>query len=306
MDALYPKNNYIFVSYAHKDAAKVLPLIDALRQSGFSVWYDQGIEAGTEWPEYIAKSIENCGVFLACISPASMQSNNCRNEINFALSLKKECLTVYLEETKMTAGMQLQLGSLQALFKNRHKTDESFYQSLISANILQHLQRIPAPTQQQKSQEIAPAVSVAKATAQASAEKSAKESKVGTLTIQWLLFCVVLLAVDYTTMWLATSYIENGFLMTIAAAFPALIFGVIHMIRAKKTIDKLPPKEQTGIIENICVFIFLSFVLSTVGDCFLIFCTSKVIFKILISLGINLVRYFVLLACMPDGPKQAK
>jgi uncharacterized membrane protein (DUF485 family) len=202
--------------------------------------------------------------------------------------------------------MQLQLGSLQALFKNRHKTDESFYQSLISANILQHLQRIPAPTQQQKSQEIAPAVSVAKATAQASAEKSAKESKVGTLTIQWLLFCVVLLAVDYTTMWLATSYIENGFLMTISAAFPALIFGVIHMIRAKKTIDKLPPKEQTGIIENICVFIFLSFVLSTVGDCFLIFCTSKVIFKILISLGINLVRYFVLLGCMPDGPKQAK
>ena len=45
---------YIFVSYAHKDAAMVMPLITGLQDRGFRVWFDAGIEAGTEWPEYIA------------------------------------------------------------------------------------------------------------------------------------------------------------------------------------------------------------------------------------------------------------
>ena len=48
------KKPYIFVSYAHKNDTKVLPRIESLQQRGFWVWFDQGIEAGTEWPRYIA------------------------------------------------------------------------------------------------------------------------------------------------------------------------------------------------------------------------------------------------------------
>ena len=303
MNEFYPQNNYIFVSYAHKDADKVLPLIDELRKNGFSVWYDQGIEAGTEWPEYIAESIKNCGVFLACISPASMQSNNCRNEINFALSLKKECLTVYLEETKMTAGMQLQLGSLQALFKNRHKTEKSFYQSLIGANILQQLQRVPAPAKEQET-ELSPAYFTENSPAPIAKEK--KEEKGSVLSIYCVLFCALLLTVDYITMWLATSYIDNGFLMTLVAASPVLILGVIFMLVMKKKVSVLPTNLQKQVIEVMCVCVAFAFLLSLIGDCFFIFCTSKVIFKILISLGINLVRYFIVFGCTPDEPKESK
>ena len=43
--------NYVFVSYAHKDSDTVLPYIEAMKQNGFRVWYDRGIEAGTEWAE---------------------------------------------------------------------------------------------------------------------------------------------------------------------------------------------------------------------------------------------------------------
>ena len=48
---------YIFISYAHKDMAKVLPIIEGLAEKGFRIWYDAGIEAGTEWPEYIAEHL---------------------------------------------------------------------------------------------------------------------------------------------------------------------------------------------------------------------------------------------------------
>ena len=35
---------YIFVSYAHKDSEVVMRAIALLQQSGFRVWYDEGID----------------------------------------------------------------------------------------------------------------------------------------------------------------------------------------------------------------------------------------------------------------------
>lgn len=48
---------YIFVNYAHSDAYVVVPTIEILRKNGFRVWYDKGIEAGTEWPQNIAEHL---------------------------------------------------------------------------------------------------------------------------------------------------------------------------------------------------------------------------------------------------------
>ena len=47
--------DYIFVSYAHKDSDFVLPIIDNLHDLGYRLWFDEGIEASAEWPEYIEK-----------------------------------------------------------------------------------------------------------------------------------------------------------------------------------------------------------------------------------------------------------
>ena len=309
MQEIYEKDKYIFVSYAHKDSPTVLPLIDALRKNGYTVWYDQGIEAGTEWPEYIAERIQECGVFLACISPAAMQSNNCRNEINFALSLKKDCLTVYLEETHMTAGMQLQLGSLQALFKYRHKTQASFYDALISATLLQRIQRAPAPIQQ----EIAPTAPIAKATPAPIAakptvtqEKTQGEThaKSGKTILLSIVLCALTIAVDYISMWLGTTYIKNGFFVFLVMVIPSIAMGQIMWASLKKPIRKLTADEQKVVIENICVCVFFMILASLVGDCFLMFNVKKVIFKILISIGINSLRYFILLATLPGETKK--
>ena len=127
---------YIFVSYAHKDSDVVIPMIDAMMAAGFRVWYDQGIQAGTEWPEYIETHMDMCEVVLVCMSPATVNSVNCRNEINYASMLQKEMLVVYLEPTELAKGMNLQLNSKQSLFKYRHQTDETFLRELVDANIL--------------------------------------------------------------------------------------------------------------------------------------------------------------------------
>ena len=128
---------YIFISYAHKNTAQVLPILAHLQQQGFRLWYDAGIEAGTEWPEYIAEHLQKCGCFVAFITQDALDSQNCRREINFAISKQLPMLAVYLEEVTMSPGMEMQLGTLQALFRNRHSQAVSFLEALCQAVILQ-------------------------------------------------------------------------------------------------------------------------------------------------------------------------
>ena len=138
---------YIFISYAHADSERVFPIITALQERGYRVWYDAGIEAGTEWPEYIAEHLDGCAAFLAFISEGSMNSHNCRREINFAIELRKEPMVIYLEDVKMSLGMRMQLGSLQAMFRHRHKSDGSFLDELCGSQVLDECRQVTPPAQ---------------------------------------------------------------------------------------------------------------------------------------------------------------
>ncbi|MDD4834303.1 MAG: TIR domain-containing protein [Lutispora sp.] len=116
---------YMFISYAHVDSSMVYPIISEFNDMGYNVWYDEGIEPGIEWPEEIANALDRCSLFVVFITPASAGSLNVRNEINFALSRKLPFIAIYLKETALTPGLQLQMGSKQAILKY-NMDDESF------------------------------------------------------------------------------------------------------------------------------------------------------------------------------------
>ncbi len=138
MVAIYEgKDPYIFVSYAHKDTARVFPIMEGLAAQGFRIWYDAGIEAGTEWPEYIAEHLRDSGCVLAFLSEASLASVNCRQEINLAINKQKPLLVAHLEQCEMSIGMQMRLDMVQAIYRDRHPHDNSFIDALARAQILQ-------------------------------------------------------------------------------------------------------------------------------------------------------------------------
>ena len=110
-------SKYIFVSYAHKNMRKVFHILHQLYKSGYNIWYDEGIEPGTEWPEIIGKAIMNCDQFLVFISGESVRSRNVRNEVNFAFNHHKKMLVVYLENTPLSHGLELQIGTVQSIKK---------------------------------------------------------------------------------------------------------------------------------------------------------------------------------------------
>ncbi|MDO4807403.1 MAG: toll/interleukin-1 receptor domain-containing protein [Coriobacteriales bacterium] len=49
--------DYVFVSYAHADRNAALPIIRALVDEGYRVWYDDGIQKGSKYPDYIASHV---------------------------------------------------------------------------------------------------------------------------------------------------------------------------------------------------------------------------------------------------------
>ncbi|MBR4768058.1 MAG: TIR domain-containing protein [Lachnospiraceae bacterium] len=101
--------NYIFISYAHKDEGKVLPVLRAMEDQNIRFWYDEGLEAGQNWPQTIAEKLRDSGAMIAFLSAHSLASQNCSREINYAVAGKKEILKVRLDKTELPPDMAMQL-----------------------------------------------------------------------------------------------------------------------------------------------------------------------------------------------------
>ena len=120
------KEPYIFVSYAHKDSPTVFRIIEKLSARGYRIWYDEGIEPGSEWPEYIANHLIGAEMVLSFLTPNAVQSVNCRREVNFALSKNKPVLAIYMDKFEIPAGMELQLSSQQNVLYYNYDSEERF------------------------------------------------------------------------------------------------------------------------------------------------------------------------------------
>ena len=135
------KKPYIFVSYAHKDSAVVFRLVEQLNERGYRIWYDEGIEPGSEWPEYIANHLLGAEMVLSVLTPSAVNSVNCRREINFALSKNKPVLTIYMEDIELPVGLELQLSSQQSVLYYTYDSEERFLDKIETCQHLRPCKR---------------------------------------------------------------------------------------------------------------------------------------------------------------------
>jgi hypothetical protein len=81
--------SYVFVSYFREDAKIVRALLDQFDRDGVPYWIDEsGIELGEQWRARIAKTIEQAGAFLLCISSSywSRPNSYVHEELGIAVS----------------------------------------------------------------------------------------------------------------------------------------------------------------------------------------------------------------------------
>ena len=131
---------YVFVSYSHKDSDRVFPILQRLQAEGLRIWYDKGIEWGSEWDIEIGNHIVNCECLIAFHSNNSKESTYCRREIAFSSDYQKNILSIYLEAVEFDNGMKLRLALHQATYFYQYSVDEmeDFYSRLFEkTSILQ-------------------------------------------------------------------------------------------------------------------------------------------------------------------------
>ncbi|MFX1257604.1 MAG: toll/interleukin-1 receptor domain-containing protein [Promethearchaeota archaeon] len=128
---------FLFVSYTHKDKAQVYPILRKLKENGINIWYDEGIPLSTDWCNTLAEKIIDCSIFLSFISPYILESENTKDEIQFAINEKKPYLAIYIKETDLSPGLKMRMRRIQGIQKYDMEENQ-FYKKLIN-NVKQML-----------------------------------------------------------------------------------------------------------------------------------------------------------------------
>ena len=92
----------IFISYSRKDTDFVRRVADRLLESGIDIWVDwEDIPPSVDWIKEIQKGIESADIFLLFVSPDSMSSKVCKEEISHAALNGKRIIPVIVRDVDM-------------------------------------------------------------------------------------------------------------------------------------------------------------------------------------------------------------
>ena len=124
------KEPYIYLNYDPKDHFRVKIIIEEFQKyRHVRLWFANEYTTF----EQRAEKIKSCAAFLSCITNTSIQSEIFKQEINLAIELRKNPMIVYLEDVTLSLGMRMRLGTLQAIYAQRHDGIRSLVDELCRA-----------------------------------------------------------------------------------------------------------------------------------------------------------------------------
>ena len=113
----------VFISYSRADSDLARKLNDALQIQGKTTWFDQeSIASGSDFQQEIYQGIKVSDNFVFILSPRSVNSPYCKDEVEYAASLNKRFVTV-LHRQVNTNDLHPELAKVQWIDFNGDKGD---------------------------------------------------------------------------------------------------------------------------------------------------------------------------------------
>jgi formylglycine-generating enzyme required for sulfatase activity len=125
-----------FISYSRVHSAFVVRLAKDLKTAGFDVWLDQlDIPKGARWDDDIEAAVERSSTFMIVLAPESMESQNVKDELSYAIDAGKYILPVVIKPCKIPLRLRR--------FQYVDFTDKPYKDSLADIkHLLSHMQQI--------------------------------------------------------------------------------------------------------------------------------------------------------------------
>ncbi len=117
----------VFLSYSRKDLDAMRVVRDSLRESGLSVWTDEGLEPGTpNWKNAISEAVGQAQAFVVLLSPYARESVWVNNETSYARTFDKRIFPVLVAGDSKSA-VPIDLINAQWLDGREHLRDAVLY-----------------------------------------------------------------------------------------------------------------------------------------------------------------------------------
>jgi hypothetical protein len=101
----------IFISYSRSSKDIVEELVQD--REDHDVWFDQHLTGGQTWWNNILSEIRNCEIFVAALTPDSLESRACQREMKYAGDLQRILLPVRLSDQVSPDSLPPGLSELQ-------------------------------------------------------------------------------------------------------------------------------------------------------------------------------------------------
>lgn len=127
-------NGRVFISYSRKDKAFVQKLNGALDNAGVSAWVDwEGIELASDWMKTITEAIQGTDAFLFIISPDSLKSKVCTDELELGIKLNKKLIPVLFREPTKSSRMHEKVASTNWVYLRQQDNFDDTLPKLIQS-----------------------------------------------------------------------------------------------------------------------------------------------------------------------------
>jgi formylglycine-generating enzyme required for sulfatase activity len=91
-----------FISYSRGNSVFVVRLAKDLKAAGYDVWLDQlDIPKGARWDDEIEAAVEKSSTFMIVLAPESIESQNVKDELSYAIDAGKHILPVVIKPCKI-------------------------------------------------------------------------------------------------------------------------------------------------------------------------------------------------------------
>ena len=123
----------LFISYSRKDIDSARRLTEAFERQNLDFWIDwEGIPPTVDWWKEIEKGIEEADAFLFLISPDSVTSKVCKQELEHATKNGKRLIPLVVRNVKAEEASQV-LRSLNWIFIRPRDDFNASFEKLITA-----------------------------------------------------------------------------------------------------------------------------------------------------------------------------